>query len=138
MNKGAYTLEKIRRELNLLNTSEVNGLVKDIAYSYEVLSHNAAFYPYERALHVFTEAKRVYDYKQICDDDTLNEDIKVSKLGELMNESHKSCHELYDCSSPELEELTSLCRKAGALGSRLTGAGWGGCCVSLIRKDIKD
>ena len=36
----------------------------------------------------------------------MNEEEKISKLGELMTASHKSCDILYDCSSPELNELT--------------------------------
>jgi N-acetylgalactosamine kinase len=81
-------------------------------------------------MHVFSEAKRVYDFKEVCDRDNLDDQAKSKLLGHLMNDSHKSCRDLYDCSSEELDELTQLARDSGALGSRLTGAGW---CAHLFQ-----
>lgn len=51
-----------------------------------------------------------------------------------MNLSQQSCREVYKCSSKLLDTLTTLALSEGAVGSRLTGAGWGGCAVSMIEE----
>lgn len=80
------------------------------------------FQLYDRALHVYSEAKRVYDFKETCSlTSTMSSEEVLKKLGQLMNESHDSCRYLYECSCAELDELTNVCRQAGAYGSRLTG-----------------
>ncbi|KER20675.1 hypothetical protein T265_10833 [Opisthorchis viverrini] len=95
----------------------------------------------ERAEHVYAEAERTLAFYDLCNPLTPAGDVEnaqaiTQKLGELMNESQRSCAQLYDCSCPALDELISICRSAGAIGSRLTGAGWGGCTVSLVPKAI--
>ena len=94
----------------------------------------------QRALHVFSEALRVLQFLS-----TLQSPISLApgssteafnkKLGDLMNATQDSCRDVYECSCPELDELCTIARKAGSYGSRLTGAGWGGCSVHLVPTD---
>ncbi|KAF2445287.1 galactokinase-like protein [Karstenula rhodostoma CBS 690.94] len=89
----------------------------------------------QRALHVFTEALRVIKFRQILSSPPSDGQELIKALGDLMNDTQTSCRDVYDCSCPELDELCDLARGAGAAGSRLTGAGWGGCSVHLVPKD---
>jgi galactokinase len=96
------------------------------------------FQLYKRAKHVFAEALRVLQFRQICLDTTSSSqdsasDIRsLESLGRLMNESQVSCSQVFECSCPELDELTRLAREAGAYGSRLTGV-----CPSDFFLDVR-
>uniref|UniRef100_G3MRA9 Galactokinase n=1 Tax=Amblyomma maculatum TaxID=34609 RepID=G3MRA9_AMBMU len=99
--------------------------------------HLQEFKLHQRAVHVYEEASRVWQFKDICEGSGghLSAAEQLSQLGQLMNESHTSCRDLYECSHPDLDRLVEISLEAGALGSRLTGAGWGGCSISLVPSD---
>lgn len=59
-------------------------------------------------------------------------------FGKLMTESHISLKNNYEVSTAKLDTLVNLCNSFGALGSKLTGAGFGGAIVSLIKNDLVD
>jgi len=100
------------------------------------------FQLYKRAKHVLAEAWRVLEFRDIClratsadDSPAPHGDSSLKALGKLMDESHTSCSELCDNSCQELDMLVRLAKEAGAYGSRVTGAGWGGCTVSLVEEE---
>ncbi|KAG1759733.1 ribosomal protein S5 domain 2-type protein [Suillus occidentalis] len=103
---------------------------------------------YLRARHVFEEALRVLEFREVCLVGGGNEEYKLQTLGKLMNDSHDSCHRQFDCSHPKVNDLVHVARSFGEVetgrgkgriyGSRMTGAGWGGCTVSLVhREDVE-
>ena len=79
-----------------------------------------------RALHVVGETARTRFGAQLLARG------RLKRFGALLFESHESCRRLYDCSSPELDLVVAAARRAGALGARLTGAGWGGAALVLV------
>tara|TARA_B110000977_G_scaffold195880_1_gene275166 strand:- start:2787 stop:3626 length:840 start_codon:yes stop_codon:yes gene_type:complete len=127
LHAGAYTSSELKEKLG----QSLETLFAASEASLMVLQHNTrGFKLRDRAVHVYSEAARVLQFADECKDET-----SLNKLGELMDASHKSCKELYECSCAELDELVAAFKSAGAVGARLTGAGWGGCAVALVKQD---
>ena len=64
------------------------------------------------------------------------EENDIVTFGKLMNESHNSLRDDYEVTGKELDTLVELAlNHEGTIGSRMTGAGFGGCTVSIIKKD---
>ncbi len=63
----------------------------------------------------------------------------VAEFGKLMNQSHVSLRDDYESSCPECDVLAEEAWKIdGVIGSRITGGGFGGCTVSIVRDDAID
>lgn len=63
-------------------------------------------------------------------------DKNIQLFGKLMNESHKSLRDDYEVTGIELDTLVEAAwEQEGVIGSRMTGAGFGGCTVSIVEKD---
>jgi galactokinase len=85
-----------------------------------------------RVRHVLTEAERVERSKECI------RELRMDEFGQLMYQSHKSCAEDYEVSCPELDRLVEIAGENGAIGARLTGAGFGGCTANLVHKQKAD
>jgi len=79
-----------------------------------------------RARHLYTEFRRV----ETARDALLAGDAPA--FGVQMNASHTSCADDFFISSEQLDTLVAAARAAGAIGARLTGAGFGGCTANLV------
>ena len=86
-----------------------------------------------RCRHVVTENARTLDAAEALRRGDLSE------MGRLMNLSHVSLRDDYEVSSPELDVLVEIaCSLDGVLGARMTGGGFGGSTVSLVRRGALD
>ena len=87
----------------------------------------------KRCLHVVSENERVQQ-AAIC---LRNHD--TAGFGRLMGESHRSLRDDYEVSCAELDFMVEIAGRAeGAIGSRMTGGGFGGCTINLVRSENVD
>jgi len=85
-----------------------------------------------RVRHVVTEIARTEEFA------TLVRDGRVDEVGPLMNASHASLRGDYEVSCRELDLVVDSALDAGALGARMTGGGFGGSAIALVRADDVD
>jgi galactokinase len=85
-----------------------------------------------RARHVVSENRRVLEAAVAL------RAGDVSRIGTLMIASHASLRDDFEVSTPELDLLVELLLATGAVGARLTGAGFGGCVVALVQRNHAD
>jgi len=85
---------------------------------------------YRRCRHVINENRRVLAAGNALQSGDLR------RFGELMYESHASLRDDYEVSSPELDLLVTQASACdGVYGARMTGGGFGGCTVNIVRSD---
>ena len=87
----------------------------------------------KRAYHVVSENYRVEESLNALKND------KLELFGKLMQASHHSLRDNYEVTGNELDCLVAAALKVeGVIGSRMTGAGFGGCTVSLVEQKSLD
>jgi galactokinase len=88
---------------------------------------------YRRARHVITENARCLEFADAL------ERADFAELGRLMRQSHESLRDDYEVSCRELDAMAEAAWSSpGCVGARMTGAGFGGACVALARKESID
>ena len=117
-------LNIIKNKYNVNNLCELNpDLLDDIK---SLLNNEILF---KRVKHVITEQDRVNRFSIALENGDIN------TLAKLLNESHESLKNDYEVTGIHLDTIVEAAINSGAIGARMTGAGFGGCAIALIKKD---
>jgi galactokinase len=117
------------RGAEALGVSSLRDLdVDDLTRAAEVLDDET----FRRVRHVVTENQRVLDTVR-----TLRTEGAVA-IGALLDASHVSMRDDFEISVPELDLAVSTAQAAGAVGARMTGGGFGGSAIALVRSADRD
>ena len=127
-NECREALSKLQKELPIQNLCDID------LRSFEEHRHLINDRLLEnRALHVISENFRVGEAV-----DALRSG-ELATFGKLMYASHKSLKEFYEVSGTELDTIVEFCKTHPAvIGARMTGAGFGGCAIALVKKNQFD
>lgn len=118
-------VEELKQKLSIATLGELNEWDFD-EYSYLIQDENRL----KRARHAVLENQRTLQAQAALQAGNLE------KFGRLMNASHVSLEHDYEVTGLELDTLVHTAwEQEGVLGARMTGAGFGGCAIALVRKD---
>lgn len=118
-------VEELKQKLSIATLGELNEWDFD-EYSYLIQDENRL----KRARHAVLENQRTLQAQATLQAGDLE------KFGRLMNASHVSLEHDYEVTGLELDTLAHTAwEQEGVLGARMTGAGFGGCAIALVRKD---
>ena len=117
-------LKLIQQDFPVNNLCQLK--TEDLFRVEKLINNNVVF---RRVRHVVTESERVREFVLAL----RNKD--VTTLGKIINASHKSLKEDYEVTGEYLDAIQEAALHAGAIGARMTGAGFGGCAIALIKSD---
>lgn len=121
-------LEELKAKLNITSLGDLS--IKEFEDNKVLIKSDIRV---KRAKHAVYENQRTLLAKDALE---IND---LVTFGNLMNESHISLRDDYEVTGIELDTLVELAWKhEGVLGARMTGAGFGGCIVALVKKDNVD
>jgi galactokinase len=122
---GQAVLQKERKGIELLRDATLEDL--------EACREKMPAVSYARCKHIITENARVLKAREAL----LRSDME--QFGQLMVEAHASMRDDFEASCAEVDALVEIAmRQEGCFGARITGGGFGGCTVNVVRVEVAE
>ena len=118
------SLEILKKRFDIESLSDLN--VSDLKECERLLNNDILF---KRVRHVVTENQRVRDFV------SASKNGNVEEMCKLLNKSHESLRDDYEVTGEYLDYLHEISLKYGAFAERMTGAGFGGSSIAVIKKE---